>query len=174
MRRQLGVIKGAMNMRQPRAVCLVIGLVILTASPAFAQGTITGIVRDASGQVLPGVTVEAASPVLIEKVRTALSDGSGQYRIVDLRAGTYTVTRSHHSTPASRRIRFPSQAGVTLRLPDPLSERFGHHTQLRRDRRQHRLFWSVRLAMLFDHPDRALAHLGRKSTRTSHRPRFPN
>ena len=42
--------------------------------------------------MLPGVTVEASSPVLIEKVRSAVSDGTGQYRIVDLRAGTYTVT----------------------------------------------------------------------------------
>ena len=50
------------------------------------------MVKDASGAVLPGVTVEAASPVLIEKVRTAVTDGTGQYRIVDLRPGTYTVT----------------------------------------------------------------------------------
>ena len=48
--------------------------------------------KDASGAVLPGVTVEAASPVLIEKVRSAVTDGTGQYRILDLRPGTYTVT----------------------------------------------------------------------------------
>src|SRR5690606_1627389 len=60
---------------------------------AFAQGAaITGVVRDDTGAVLPGVTVEAASPVLIEKARTALTDSTGQYRIVDLRAGTYAVT----------------------------------------------------------------------------------
>jgi hypothetical protein len=59
---------------------------------AFAQGAITGVVRDASGAVLPGATVEAASPVLIEKVRSVLSDSTGQYRIVDLRPGSYTVT----------------------------------------------------------------------------------
>ena len=58
----------------------------------FAQGTITGTVKDTSGAVLPGVTVEAASPVLIEKVRSAVTDSSGLYRIVDLRPGTYTVT----------------------------------------------------------------------------------
>ena len=58
----------------------------------FAQSSITGVVKDSSGAVLPGVTVEAASDSLIEKVRTAVSDGSGQYRIVDLRAGVYTVT----------------------------------------------------------------------------------
>src|SRR5206468_11292537 len=55
-------------------------------------GAIAGQVKDASGAVLPGVTVEAASPVLIEKTRTVVSDGSGNYRIEDLRPGTYTMT----------------------------------------------------------------------------------
>ena len=59
---------------------------------AYAQASITGNVKDPSGAVLPGVTVEAASPGLIEKVRAATTDGTGQYRIVDLRPGTYTVT----------------------------------------------------------------------------------
>ena len=53
---------------------------------------IAGVVRDASGAVLPGVTVEASSPVLIEKVRTAVSDGTGQYRIAELRPGTYSLS----------------------------------------------------------------------------------
>jgi outer membrane protein assembly factor BamB len=52
----------------------------------------TGVIKDTSGAVLPGATVEASSPALIEKARTAISDGSGQYRIIDLRPGTYTVT----------------------------------------------------------------------------------
>ncbi len=69
------------------------GLLILPAA-AFAQAAITGVVRDPSGGVLPGVTVEAASPALIEKVRSVSTDGTGQYRIVDLRTGTYTVTFS--------------------------------------------------------------------------------
>jgi hypothetical protein len=62
--------------------------------PAFAhaQTTLAGVVRDASGGVLPGVTVEASSPALIEKVRSAVTDGSGQYRITELTPGTYTVT----------------------------------------------------------------------------------
>jgi hypothetical protein len=68
-----------------------LGLVLVPAA-ARAQATITGVVKDSSGAVLPGVTVEAASPALIEKVRTATSDGTGQYRIIDLRPGTYTVT----------------------------------------------------------------------------------
>jgi hypothetical protein len=59
---------------------------------AFAQASIAGVVRDSSGAVLPGVTIEAASPALIEKVRTSVSDGNGRYQIVDLRPGTYTVT----------------------------------------------------------------------------------
>ena len=74
----------------------VVGAACLMLLPtlAFAQATIAGVVKDASGAVLPGVTVEAASPVLIEKVRSAVTDGSGQYRIVDLRPGTYAVTFS--------------------------------------------------------------------------------
>ena len=59
---------------------------------ASAQAVISGVVRDASGAVLPGVTVEAASPALIEKVRTAVTDGTGQYAIENLRPGLYTVT----------------------------------------------------------------------------------
>jgi hypothetical protein len=59
---------------------------------AYAQGSITGVVRDTSGAVLPGVTVEAASPALIERVRVVVTDGTGQYRIVNLRPGTYSVT----------------------------------------------------------------------------------
>jgi hypothetical protein len=67
-------------------------LVLVCPSVVFAQASIAGVVRDTSGAVLPGVTVEAASPALIEKVRTAVTDATGQYRITDLRPGTYTVT----------------------------------------------------------------------------------
>ena len=66
--------------------------VLSLPSIALAQASITGIVKDPSGAVLPGVTVEASSPALIEKVRSASTDGNGQYRIVDLRAGEYVVT----------------------------------------------------------------------------------
>jgi hypothetical protein len=69
-------------------------LAIVLPAVVSAQTTIAGTIRDSSGGVLPGVTVEAASPVLIEKVRTAISDGSGQYRITELLPGTYTVTIS--------------------------------------------------------------------------------
>src|ERR1051325_1724818 len=67
-----------MLLRSTRVACIsLFGL--LVASAAFAQGTLTGLVRDSSGAVLPGVTVEAASPALIEKTRTTVTDTSGQY-----------------------------------------------------------------------------------------------
>ena len=66
--------------------------IILIPTAVYAQAVIAGSVRDTSGAVLPGVTVEASSPALIEKVRTSTSDSSGQYRIEDLRPGVYKVT----------------------------------------------------------------------------------
>ena len=68
--------------------------ILLLPSIVFAQATIAGVVRDASAAVLPGVTVEASSPALIEKTRTVVSDGTGQYRITDLPPGTYVLTFS--------------------------------------------------------------------------------
>src|SRR5262245_53895949 len=78
--------------RFTRVALLLVGFTVCLPLMAYAQASITGVVRDASGSVLPGVTVEAASPVLIERVRTVVTDGSGQYRIIDLRPGTYAVT----------------------------------------------------------------------------------
>src|SRR5437016_601323 len=75
-----------------RLACVVLLALLVLPPTAFAQASIAGVVKDASGGVLPGVTVEASSPVLIEKVRTAVTDGQGQYKIVDLRPGTYSVT----------------------------------------------------------------------------------
>lgn len=72
------------------AVVLCVALFI-TSREASAQASIAGVVRDGSGAVLPGVTVEASSPALIEKARTVVTDGSGQYRIVDLSPGRYQV-----------------------------------------------------------------------------------
>ncbi len=71
-------------------VLVVVGLVLSPAT-ARAQSAIAGVVKDSSGAVLPGVTVEASSPALIEGVRSAVTDGSGQYKIVNLRPGTYAV-----------------------------------------------------------------------------------
>jgi uncharacterized protein (DUF2141 family) len=66
---------------------------VVLPQSAVAQTTgIAGVVRDTSGAVLPGVTVEAASPALIERVRTATTDAQGQYKITDLRPGVYTVS----------------------------------------------------------------------------------
>ena len=74
-----------------RAV-IVLALLVLLPASAHAQASIAGIVKDSSGGVLPGVTVEASSPALIEKTRSSVTDASGQYRIEDLRPGTYVVT----------------------------------------------------------------------------------
>ena len=79
--------------RLTRLACLLV-LAVLAPTAALAQASITGVVRDTSGAVLPGVTVEAASPALIERVRSVVTDGGGQYRFVDLRPGTYAVTFS--------------------------------------------------------------------------------
>src|SRR5262245_59457101 len=77
-----------------RYACTTSALVAFVLLPlsALAQGSIAGVVRDTSGAVLPGVTVEATSPALIEKVRSVATDTTGQYKIVDLRPGTYSVT----------------------------------------------------------------------------------
>jgi carboxypeptidase family protein len=78
--------------RKSRAI--VFALACLAGSPAIAraQSTIIGVVRDTSGAVLPGVSVEASSNVLIEGSRSAITDGQGNYRIVDLRPGVYVLT----------------------------------------------------------------------------------
>src|SRR5262245_37053799 len=79
--------------RAPRMVLLAACLLVVFPVLALAQETsIAGVVRDASGGVMPGVTVEASSPALIEKSRSAVTDGSGQYRILALVPGVYTVT----------------------------------------------------------------------------------
>ncbi|PYS28778.1 MAG: hypothetical protein DMG11_11430 [Acidobacteria bacterium] len=73
----------------------VVGVVLLTMLPAIASAQtsgITGTVKDMSGAVLPGVTVEVSSPVLIEKIRSTISDESGRYQVIQLRPGTYAVT----------------------------------------------------------------------------------
>ena len=81
-----------------RWLCLIEMAIVVLWHPLAAGAqtqrlaAIVGVVKDASNAVLPGVTVEATSPALIEKVRTATTDGQGQYKVVDLRPGTYTVT----------------------------------------------------------------------------------
>src|SRR6185503_5948261 len=73
---------------------LLFGLVAVVPGVAAAQATLAGEVKDTTGAVLPGVTVEAASPALVQKVRTAVTDSSGRYRIESLPPGSYTVTFS--------------------------------------------------------------------------------
>jgi hypothetical protein len=78
-----------------RSCLRIASLVVMAAvlpGTVLAQATIAGLVKDPSGAVLPGVTVDVSSPALIEKTRTAVTDGTGQYRVVDLRPGTYSVT----------------------------------------------------------------------------------
>src|SRR4030095_6881440 len=79
-----------------RMAAIVGMLAVFVLAPRIAvgqvQATIAGSVKDGSGAVLPGVSVEVASPVLIEKTRTAVTDGTGQYRIESLQPGTYSVT----------------------------------------------------------------------------------
>ena len=79
-------------MRGALKVVLILTAAVMLPSLAFAQGTLTGTVKDQSGSVLPGVTVEASSPALIEKVRTGVSDGAGVYRITGLNPGIYALT----------------------------------------------------------------------------------
>src|SRR5256885_16104079 len=73
-------------------VALVLGLLSRLRAVASAQSSLAGVVNDTSGAILPGVTVEAASPALIEKVRSVTTDTTGQYKIVDLRPGMYSLT----------------------------------------------------------------------------------
>jgi len=89
------------------------------AGPSVAQttsGSIAGVVRDTTGAVLPGVTVEAASPALIERSKSAVTDSEGLYRIVDLRPGTYTVTFTLSGFSTVRREGLVLNAGFAAPL----------------------------------------------------------
>src|SRR5262245_40922002 len=94
-------------MSKSTLVRLFVSLVLVsTAVPLWAQtstGSIAGTVKDATGAVLPGVTVEASSPALIEKLRSVVTDSEGQYRIVELPPGTYAVTATLSGFSASKR-----------------------------------------------------------------------
>src|ERR1043166_4469856 len=89
---------------------------LLLPAAARAQSSITGVVRDSSAAVLPGVTVEAASPALIERVRSTVTDAQGRYRIVDLRPGTYTVSFTLTGFTTSRRegLELPAEFTATI------------------------------------------------------------
>src|SRR5262245_36663169 len=100
---------------------LVFALLIPCAVSAQQASSIAGIVKDSSGSVLPGVTVEVASPALIEKVRTAVTDGSGQYRILDLRPGPYSAVFTLAGFRTVRQEGVELTAGFTATLNAELS-----------------------------------------------------
>ena len=81
-----------MSHRTTSAILLAFSLLVLLPASAFAQSAFSGLVRDTSGAVMPGVTVEASSPVLIERTRSTVTDDTGRYTITDLRPGTYKLT----------------------------------------------------------------------------------
>src|SRR5216110_84193 len=95
-------------------VLAVLVWVVAVPSAAYAQASIAGVVKDTSGAVLPGVTVEAASPALIERTRSAVTDGTGQYQIVDLRPGTVTFTLSGFKTVKREGVAISGAGAITI------------------------------------------------------------
>src|SRR5919204_688290 len=95
---------------------LIVWLFLIAPVAARAQSAISGMARDSSGAVLPGVTVEASSSVLIEKVRTVLTDSEGRYSIVDLRPGPYVVVFTLAGFSVLRRegIELPANFTMTI------------------------------------------------------------
>ncbi len=103
-------------MRSAKQLAILIA-VLFVPTFAFAQASLTGVVRDSSGAVMPGVTVEAASPALIERVRSAITDAAGLYRIVDLRPGTYTLTFTLPGFTTVQRAGIELSGSLTLTIP---------------------------------------------------------
>ena len=83
--------RNGMLLRWVEVSLVVVGLLMMPTT-VLAQSAIAGTVTDTTGAVLPGVTVEARSPALIEQLRTGVTDDQGQYRIIDLRPGVYAVS----------------------------------------------------------------------------------
>jgi hypothetical protein len=111
-------------MPRPLSTWIVIVFALALALPprpaaqgTLARGTLTGIVRDVSGAVLPGVTVEAASPTLIEKTRTVVTDGAGVYRIVNLDPGVYSLTFTLQGFNQVKREDIELTGSATLTIP---------------------------------------------------------
>ena len=104
-----------MARRFTRTLLTFVGAMLLS-SAVYAQSAIVGVVKDSSGATMPGVTVEAASDVLIEKVKSAVSDSDGAYRIADLRPGTYSVTFTLTGFKTFKRdgLQLPSEFTATV------------------------------------------------------------
>ena len=100
---------------------LLCALAVSSTASAQQNASISGIVTDMTGGVLPGVTIEASSPVLIEKIRTAVSEGNGRYQILDLLPGTYRVTFTLPGFSAVRREGITLTAGFTASVNVELS-----------------------------------------------------
>src|ERR1043166_6979774 len=99
------------------AIRLSLAVAVVAVVPTLASAqSIAGIVRDASGAVLPGVSVEATSPALIEKVRTAVSGDAGQYRVENLTPGTYKLTYTLPGFVTVERTGVEVTTGVTLTI----------------------------------------------------------
>src|SRR3954468_10426312 len=99
---------------RPIRQLLLTSVLLMLPVMAHAQSAFSGLVKDTTGAVLPGVTVEAASPVLIEKIRTATTDAQGRYTISDLRPGVYSVTFSLPGFSTLKRDSLELPANFTL------------------------------------------------------------
>src|SRR5688572_1206884 len=99
---------------------VVTAALVLLPSISFAQGILTGTVKDPQGSIIPGVTVEAASSALIERTRTAVTDASGQYRIIELPPGVYTLTFSIPGFTTFKREGVELVGSATLTIPAEL------------------------------------------------------
>src|SRR6266545_2775392 len=106
-----------MNPRTLRVAGFCLVLCAALAAPAWAQtGAIEGVVRDASGGVLPGVTTEVNSPALIERARVAVTDSSGNYQFLRLPAGSYTIKFSLTGFRTVERANITINAGFTATI----------------------------------------------------------
>src|SRR6184192_1212806 len=105
-----------MSSKFGKVILAVLACLVLLPSLAAAQSQIAGIVKDESGGVLPGVTVEAASPALIEKSKSAVTDANGRFTIVDLRQGIYKVsfTLTGFSTVVRDGVELPANFTATV------------------------------------------------------------
>src|SRR5204862_1718077 len=111
------ILEGQMNRVSLKATLLLAAFCLLPAV-VRGQSALTGVVKDTSVGVLPGVTVEAASPALIERTRTTVTDESGGFKIVDLRPGIYTLSFSLEgfSTVKREGLELPSNFTMTVNI----------------------------------------------------------